>query len=162
MLVRLLLSVAIALGLGAGAAQACQCRPVVHHVAPRPVVRHRVNCHCVVYHHARRGHTVIREVNIIEHRQAFSDDSAYRYAEQDRLRWRSDQALRVSPQHPWATDRAGYLIWSGKDQSFEAPPIDDRYANTWPEWNPDPGYAPPPGAGCPNTCPPPEARPYRP
>ncbi len=44
---------------------------------------------------------------------------AYGYAEADEhRRWgMGEGGLRPSPPHPWATDRYGYLTWSGKFQS---------------------------------------------
>lgn len=127
MLARLALFVVIALcGLTGmtSAAQACAC----HHHVVRPV--HRPACHCAVRHraslrHVRRAHVVVQTAQVERHEE-FSDTRAYRYAEADEHRWRSEAYEHgwgriPSPPHPWTTDSYGFLTWSGKPPVYAEP-----------------------------------------
>ncbi|HEY2659207.1 MAG TPA: hypothetical protein VGI79_05755 [Caulobacteraceae bacterium] len=126
--VRLVLSVAMALGLSmglaAGVAQAGDCRRAVRHVIHHPA---HGGCHCyravslrhVHRTHVHRTHGRVVENARVEQHEDWSQGQAYGYAEADEhRRWGHDEGgLRPSPVHPWATNRAGYLTWSGKFQS---------------------------------------------
>ena len=121
--VRFVLSVALALGLSlgvaAGVAQAGDCRRAVRHLIRHPA---HVGCHCsrpASLRHVRRAHGPPVEQARVEPHEDWSQGLAYGYAEADEhRRWGHDEGgLRPSPLHPWATNRAGYLTWSGKFQS---------------------------------------------